>query len=255
MDALLKVKTRVFEFPIYIPPEERSSGILLTLMSGKLWEETETLSILKLHRALNFKQFVDVGANIGYYTYMLSSAGIDTIAIEPVPNLANALQRTVDELKLPVEVLNVACWSSIGEVEINVSVVPGWSSIGNARFERTVFKKEKVLALPLDNITAGKKVDFVKIDVEGAEEEVLKGAHNTITGHDDIILMLEFTRAFWNGYGWIEYVKDVYPDLKLFSDRLMPLKFNEVKEICDNMKDLDSKNFFLSRMDLDHVAK
>lgn len=61
-------------------------------------------------------------------------------------------------------------------------------------------------------------VDIIKIDVEGFEEEALKGSENLIQRSSDIILCMEYTRDC--------YSNDFLPWLKkLFSKVYLP-KFN-----------------------------
>lgn len=124
--------------------------------------------------------FLDVGANIGSYTVLASGAvGAETICFEPVPE---TFQHLLDNIYLNrlidcVSPLNVAVGSEAGEVEMMSDqdtvnrVVSGGGYSG---------AKVKVPAVTLDEILAGRVPKLIKIDVEGFETLVLRGAEHTL---------------------------------------------------------------------------
>jgi len=138
--------------------------------------------------------FVDVGANVGYYTLvaskLLGSYG-RVYAIEPVPSTAIILKANVKLNDCQnVFVYDVAAWSSEGEVTLKIpeSAYDYASAvIGNNRGRKVTVK-----ATTLNEILQDTWVDLVKIDVEGAEHEVLMGANKSI---DKIkYIVIELTR-------------------------------------------------------------
>ena len=88
-----------------------------------------------------------------------------------------------------------------GQIEnLNICSAPGMTSILEPDFEylklfhgfsdwAKVIKKAKVQTKKLDDINFDKKIDFLKIDVQGYEYEVIKNGNNTIK--DCLIIQLE----------------------------------------------------------------
>lgn len=131
---------------------------------------------------------VDVGANIGEWTLQMAAAvgpAGRVIAIEPVPHMAQALEKSVLANNLrQVTIAALAVAERPGEAEFSVEQAnTGGSRLG--RFARGAerFDYIKVRLATLDGLLeeAGvARVDFIKIDVEGYELEVLQGARATL---------------------------------------------------------------------------
>ena len=123
---------------------------------------------------------VDVGAFVGGYTLVGYKAGATVVALEPEPSNFEVLLRNVKENGCGnVEVLNIAAGASPGRVAIYGSKL---SSTG-----ASIKGGEKVVGYvdvrPLDEIIERvglNRIDVLKIDVEGAEADVLRGAENTL---------------------------------------------------------------------------
>ena len=127
--------------------------------------------------------FIDVGAHIGRYTIPIAkflNKGI-VIAVEAAPENYVALVKNVELNKLNnILALNVAAWKEIDRLTLHFSEYSGRHTV--KRSNNFVYK-DKVLAKPIDAIIAEygiKRVDTVKIDVEGAEVEVLEGMRRSI---------------------------------------------------------------------------
>ncbi|WP_448577435.1 FkbM family methyltransferase [Thermosphaera sp.] len=120
--------------------------------------------------------FVDVGANIGYYTLIASklvgSQG-RVYSIEPVPSTATILKANIKLNNcLNVSIHEVAVWSSKGTLTLRI---PGsWYGLAFvSRYGGNIVVNSITLDELLKNETS---IDCIKIDVEGAELEVLRGA-------------------------------------------------------------------------------
>jgi len=135
--------------------------------------------------------FVDVGAHVGRYTLLASRKvgprGI-VVAIEPVPENYFALIENIRRNKINnIVALPIAAWSTTTTLEF---IVPPGRSEATAK-ERHHFSglqlrgyKIQVKAVDLDTLLLKvlklSKVDAMKIDVEGAEIEVLEGAREVL---------------------------------------------------------------------------
>nr|WP_173645079.1 FkbM family methyltransferase [Saccharolobus solfataricus] len=134
--------------------------------------------------------FVDVGAYIGSYTIRAGIRGANVIAFEPNPVSFKILELNVkeNEIESKVKLFNNAVWSRSGKIELfaNNDMTSAYNNKGN---------KIVVNAIALDSLNL-KRVNLLKVDVEGAELEVLKGAMNTLDVTDKILIEVrkEFER-------------------------------------------------------------
>lgn len=138
---------------------------------------------------------IDVGAHAGDVLTDLLRAAPDGrhIAYEPLPELAAALARDFPHVDVRTKALaNEASEREFTRVVGN----PGWSGFRqrptpNATgFERFTVQTERLD----DALPDGFRPAFIKIDVEGAELEVLTGALQTLTDHKPVV-------AFEHGLG------------------------------------------------------
>jgi FkbM family methyltransferase len=133
---------------------------------------------------------IDIGCHIGSsLSLMLQYSPLGRhIAFEPVPEKAEWLRR-----KFPkVEIHALALGDKRERLTFfqNVSR-PGFSGLANANTTRDVVVEQMVDCEMLDNVVGPeRKYTFVKIDVEGAELLVLRGARRLI-GRDAPIILFE----------------------------------------------------------------
>ncbi|MFN4895149.1 MAG: FkbM family methyltransferase [Pseudomonadota bacterium] len=146
---------------------------------------------------------IDVGANLGYTSLLFShyaAAGCEVIAFEPDRANFETLKEVVRGRSsiLPV-------WAAVGD---EIGEVRFWSNPGHHADSRTVtpeFQKElgeeeATYAVPLVSLDAylererqGCEVGFIKIDVQGYEEKVLRGCEATILKNPDVVVAFEYS--------------------------------------------------------------
>jgi len=145
--------------------------------------------------------FVDVGAHIGKYALRIAKiVGNEgkVIAIEPDPRNFRALMCGINLNKLTnVIALNVAAWDKeckltlyLGESNRKLSK-GGLYGIGTSSVKRKVGQKCEVLAKQLDDLIKElniNRIDWVKLDAEGAEYEILKGFIKTMRSYKPKII-------------------------------------------------------------------
>ena len=161
--------------------------------------EAESWTITKVHLPVG-GTFVDVGAHIGYYS--LKAARVvgpqgHVIAIEPNPDTVRELRDNIQASGANViAVQPVACSDSEAEVDLFAAkrANTGQTSLSRANAQRSggVSAVYHVRARPLDAIIqeAGvSRVDVIKIDVEGADLLVLKGAKQTLARYSPILIV------------------------------------------------------------------
>lgn len=125
---------------------------------------------------------LDIGANFGLYSRFLSArvgSGGKVMAFEPLPPMAEVLRNNVQKLGLSnVEVRQQALSDSLGLVSMSV---PQYEGGGDNFYEAQIISDRegdfKVETNTLDHLfeQEGVRPSFLKIDVEGHEEEVVRG--------------------------------------------------------------------------------
>jgi FkbM family methyltransferase len=129
---------------------------------------------------------VDIGANIGTYTYFLRRLAARVHAYEPNPELAARLRTLYPD----VVVRSVAVSDRAAQVILRIPVGAGREQheLGSiAQSFESEARSCTVEALTLDSEKL-QNVGFVKVDVEQHERQVLRGAMQTISAHRPNIL-------------------------------------------------------------------
>jgi FkbM family methyltransferase len=143
---------------------------------------------------------VDVGAHIGLYTLIAAKRvgpSGKVIAIEPDPENCNLLKRNVELNRLTnVITLECAAFSSNSKLKLYLpGKERGFTKLGTIMTNRAVTENFlEIDATTLDHLMMMQgiaQVNWIKIDVEGAELEVLKGATLTLSVSKDIALLVE----------------------------------------------------------------
>ncbi len=154
---------------------------------------------------------IDVGANGGMYSIPLGKRLLNkgqVIAIEPEEENFNLLKENIKINGLTnIIPIKKACFSKSGSIEFYLDEI---GTGGNSTIKKRS-KSIKVDAETLDKIIKDLKlnrIDLIKIDVEGAEAEVLKGAIKTLKKfHPKIIF------EAWNE-DFLEHIKEIILPLR-----------------------------------------
>lgn len=129
---------------------------------------------------------VDVGAGIGTFTAKASHQVGPTgfvYAFEPEPENLTLLKRNTEKLK-NTRIFQRALWSSSGVKTLYVHS-KNWG--GHSFYPHKYAGDEiEVHTVTLDEVVKG-RVDFLKIDIEGAELEVLKGSERILREYKPFI--------------------------------------------------------------------
>jgi FkbM family methyltransferase len=118
--------------------------------------------------------FVDIGANIGSYTLLASGVcRAKTIACEPDPQTMALLRRNIDinDLHGHVALVQAALGAENGQVGFTIG-----RDTANHVASNNEGRTRRVFMRTLDSIVASTPPTMIKIDVEGYEAEVLRGA-------------------------------------------------------------------------------
>jgi FkbM family methyltransferase len=166
------------------------------------WETSRELVRLLSHVLREDSSCIDVGAHRGSALALFCRFAPKGhhLAFEPLPDFAAGL-RTV----FPgVEVHALALSDATGETEFqHVVTNPGYSGLRRRRYDRTGERIEtiRVRAACLDDVLQPeRRVDFLKVDVEGAELQVFRGAVRTLRRWKPYVLF-EHGRGAADHYG------------------------------------------------------
>ena len=137
----------------------------------------------------------DAGANCGFFALTQASANarLQIVCFEPHPATFQRLQKNValNHLETRITAVQAAVGSASGVCELNVSPE---SSMGIVAESPTQFlerpRKVPVSLVSLDDYARAQGVwpDFLKIDVEGFEGEVLRGARQVLGRAKHVVL-------------------------------------------------------------------
>jgi FkbM family methyltransferase len=175
------------------------SGIIyfyFLLKVGKLVSSESEFFILKKFVKKN-QNVIDVGANIGRYSFKLSDIigknGL-VYSFEPMSKsyLTFLTLITFQDIKniLP---FNLALSSKSNFVKMKEIQTSGAKYLFDTKTESKIVKNKKnsviKYSIKLDDLKIKKKISFIKIDCEGFELAVLKGAENTIKINKPVLLV------------------------------------------------------------------
>jgi len=168
--------------------------------------------LLALHFLREGDLFLDIGANVGSYTVIGSGVcRASTWAFEPDPNTALALKRNVaiNGLDALVTVHELALGATQGETlfTVGLDTINKVAAAGETNV-RTIHQER------LDALIGAAKPVMIKMDVEGYEEEVLRGASDllaneclkvieieTVTSKSvELLLKNHFERAYYDPF-------------------------------------------------------
>jgi FkbM family methyltransferase len=134
--------------------------------------------------------FVDVGAHVGFHTVLAAQLVGPTgkvFALEPAPWALELLRANLWRSGVDVDVLPVAASDTAGRVRLVLDA-------GHRSGAHLSDSPEgvEVDAVPLDAALPGIVVDVLKLDVEGAEPLVLRGARAMLERSPRLLAVVEF---------------------------------------------------------------
>lgn len=260
---LIKLTRYIFKVIIGIPRIERfiiniariSNTDLLDLsyrnvglMKHKSFDESGEKyvinKVLKTYTKINPVIF-DVGSNIGSYTIELRKLFPDSsiYAFEPNPHSFNILQKRLLHLNihnynigLSSEPQNFTIYYPEGNLDSEHTSIYKEALLNDLKYKDV--SKKNIQGTTIDKFCKDngiETIDFLKIDVEGHEFDVIKGAKNYI--YDKRIKIIQFEFNSFNVYSRV-FLRDYYDFLpnyniyRLDTDKLHPLyKYDTKNEI------------------------
>lgn len=127
----------------------------------------------------------DAGACEGFFTRFALERGASVLAVEPWSRMADCLERTFAQqiAEGRVEVIRELLGSRPGEANLSVDLSFPFGASPSAQDEQRRLVCETVRIRTLDDVMRGsrfRRLDFLKMDIEGGEREALAGSARTI---------------------------------------------------------------------------
>lgn len=144
--------------------------------------------------------FVDVGANVGLYTGMAlqkSPAGSVITCVEPDAKSRHYLSQTIQSNNAKGQINVYLCPVAASDEKGSITLYKNPQNKGDNRIysDPLCAESESIEADTLDNLCRKHGVqwiNFLKVDVQGAEYKVFSGGRSILSASPDCILMTEF---------------------------------------------------------------
>jgi FkbM family methyltransferase len=202
---------RQSELTVYVHDPKR--GLLRPVMVGERlkWTLTENLTVDAtywldvIEPLLSIEDIVfDVGTNIGTVANWLAKRTKHVHGFEPHPDNQ---RRTVQQIALRqtdnITLSNTALGSEPGTLQLHVKSFHGHHSLGDTSTSPTV-EKIDVEVDTVDRYCSSNgidRIDFLKIDVEGFEEDVLRGAATMLANQSIGFMLFELRHSLLTSVG------------------------------------------------------
>ncbi len=170
------------------------------------FEPRETVSVKRYLRP--GMTFVDVGANVGYYTALaakfVAGRGGRVVAFEPSPYAFTRLKQLVESNQLDhVTAVNLGLSDTTGVTNIYLGVGSANHSPTMVAHAGSNATEVRIGTLDAEAERLGlERIDLLKIDVEGHEPKVLAGAKRLLEGRKIRAVLCEFNEIWLRQVGF-----------------------------------------------------
>jgi len=145
----------------------------------------------------NYAVFFDIGACIGSYSIIMGKRGMDCYAFEAIPDNHIVLKKNIFINKLEKKIHSY-CFA-LGEKDSWAKFYFNPVNTGASHIVHNTENYESLIPVKvqkLDDVEELKNIPadvplMMKIDVEGMENEVIRGAESFIRAHEELLLIME----------------------------------------------------------------
>lgn len=183
------------QFDIVLDPD---NGVVDSEIYADGVYEPEILTIIQKHLTAN-SVFVDIGANIGQHSLYASRFANKVYAFEPIKKIYDQfVESKIKNNFNTIQIYNYA----LGNQEITLPIFGNVNNMGASSLVSIENRKkiQDIQVKRFDDVVSELgigKIDFIKIDVEGYELDVLLGARKSIERYTPILL-IEYSPYFYN---------------------------------------------------------
>lgn len=189
----------------------RANGVTSYSEAENCWVANEIPAYTQIKNfMLNFPKssiFLDVGAQMGLCTLPIAAEGYRVLAVEPVlANIKMLIENLKDsDLVSRVTIFPYAAHAKETELTIFVPDEEDCASLSEsaAKHIGKPIREEKIRTIVLDKAVATEEKDihFIKIDVQGAEIDVLRGLEKTLGKPTLRYVFMEWDPTYMKNYG------------------------------------------------------
>jgi len=157
---------------------------------------------------------LDIGANLGFFAILEAGLCRKVYAIEPVPENYKALVKTVYYNRINnIDASPIALGNKNGTNKMLVTKQSNWGTLvkeeNGSDFYRSFFGEHKTGEIEVKEMTLDawmqlivpKSIDFIRMDVEGYEHEIIEGGTKTLAKMEEgSLLFIEWHNLELNDY-------------------------------------------------------
>lgn len=174
--ADFEVKTKIWGKHLYMPLSHR---LPIYMISNPYYDELPIRLSAFLRDKYGYLSLIDIGANIGDTIHACVGSEDDKfLAIEANPRFARYLRKNCGKIK-NCRLLEVYCASSDGESEIKIDEKKGTATISEQEGGHRIDKK--TLDTIIDENDEYREFNFLKIDTDGHDFQIIQGAQRWIS--------------------------------------------------------------------------
>lgn len=195
---------------------------------------------------------LDIGANIGFYTQILSGlvgAAGKVYAFEPDETNYNYLIKNVGHLK-NVVFYNKAVSDKPGKITLYHSDL---LNVDHKTYQtENYISTTEIDCIAIDDIISENKVDFIKIDIQGYEYFAFKGMQQILEKNKSVKVLTEFypygiNQSGVSCYDFLGLLTAANFKLSIFDNNMLrPFKQEEISQYVNKGKDVYF-NLFLTK--------
>jgi FkbM family methyltransferase len=233
------------------------------MQKARTWEPEEGQLLCSLIRP--GERFLDIGANVGYFTVLLAKAmpGITIDSVEPDPDNLRALEFNLWVNRVEAQIWPLALddtdrhlllsgnQTNLGD--LRVGRLAGSNGSAPSQVEEGLDEQWAVPAASGNDVFAGRSFDVIKIDVQGWEFAVLDGLTDVLDRSPGVRIVAEFQPGILRSQHRVptevlaSYRSNGYRVRCLVGSSLQEPTDARIIELCDNAGSVGSVILLLER--------
>ena len=150
---------------------------------------------------------LDIGTAEGLFPLIVIDKCQHIYMVEPSKSFNSCLQKTFSKYNNKTSIFNTAVGNEDGEISFNENSLEGMISNEN--------ETNKVTIKKIDTLIGNKKITYLKADIEGFEQEMLKGAEQTIKTNKPKIAITTYHSAN-NPQEIVNLIKSYVPEYNYY---------------------------------------